>query len=305
MTQIGPVVMPPNELKSGIKTLKKRQRHFNWLFLAAASLLIATFITSFLQHDLVYSFFGLYHELKQLHIPISAEHIGLINTEQDYFMSLLGWFAWLIFKVCVSFVGAFFMVYLLKKLRFFYVRFQSFVLKFVGWLLAFMLLWSGLTYVQHDLNQDQSEFYQGLTSYSQQISDSEIYQQLQGSQTPSIVQAYLLAQTALLQQPADLVTAKPYLQHLVTAEQYDPRFDQYGFDPKQLWSMQQQLYARTVTPVTQALQPEVTHAEQRQQQLATLLIISGGLWLGLSVLFWLLGQYFKRRVQRIEQRLTA
>ena len=83
MTPLGPVLMPPTELKTGIKTLKKRQRHFTWLFLVTASLLIATFITSFLQQDLVYRFFGLYHELKQLHIPVSAEHIGLINAEQD------------------------------------------------------------------------------------------------------------------------------------------------------------------------------------------------------------------------------
>ncbi|WP_407412243.1 hypothetical protein [Acinetobacter sp.] len=303
MTPLGPVLMPPTELKTGIKTLKKRQRHFTWLFLVTASLLIATFITSFLQQDLVYGFFGLYHELKQLHIPVSAEHIGLINAEQDYFMSLLKWFAWLLFKVCVSFVGAFLIVHLLKKLRFFYLRFQSFGLKFVGWLLAFMLLWSGLTYVQHDLNQDQSQFYQGLTSYSQQISDSEIYQQLKGSQTPSTVQAYLLAQTAFLQQPADLATAKPYLQQVINAEQHDPHFDQYGFEVQQLWSMQQQLYGRAVTKTTQELQPKVTHAEQREQQLATLLRISGGLWLALSLLFWLLAQYFKRRVQRIEQRL--
>lgn len=303
MTQFGPVIMPSSELQDGIKILKKRQRRLTWWSFITVSLLIATLITGFVQHDLVYGFFGLHQDVKHLHLPMSVEHIGFMNPEQDYFMDLLIWLAWLIFKVCISFVGAFLIVHMLKKIRFFYVRFQSFVLKFVGWLIAFMVLWSGLTYVQYDLKDNDAEFTQILTSYSNQIQDSQIYQALDESQTPKTVQAYVLAQTALLQKPADVATAQVYLQQLKRAEQQDPQFQQYGLDVQQLWTMQQQVYNQAVTASTKALAPKVQHAQQRQAQFAIVLIISGGVWLMLSTVFWLTAKYFKRRIQAIEQRL--
>lgn len=303
MSKFAHGVMPANELHSGLKTLKKRQRNFMLLFFISISLLISTAVAGFFQQELVYGFFGLSPELSQLHIPVAAEQLGLINPSQDYFMSLLAWLGWLILKVCVSFVGAFIVVALLKKIRFFYVRFQSFVLKFVGWLIAFIVLWSGLTYLQYDIQDDQDQAYTVLTEYSQHISDSVLYQELTASQLPKTVQAYLLAQTALLHEPSDLAAAKPYVEHLRQAEQIDQQFNGYGFKAEQLWSMQQQVYGKSMTPTTQALATQVAKIENTQQQVQLVLIIAALVWSLLSVMFWLLAHYFARRSSTIQQRI--
>lgn len=303
MSKFAHGVMPANELHTGLKTLKKRQRNFMLLFFISISVLITTAVAGFFQQELVYGFFGLSPELTQLHIPIAAEQLGLINPSQDYFMSLLGWLGWLIIKVCVSFVGAFIVVALLKKIRFFYVRFQSFVLKFVGWLIAFILLWSGLTYLQYDIKDGQDEAYTALTEYAQHMSDSALYQELTASQLPKTVQAYLLAQTALLHQPSDIAAAQPYVEHLRQAEQTEQQFNRYGFKAEQLWSMQQQVYGKSITPTTQALAPQVAKIQSTQQQLQWILSIAAVVWSILSVVFWLLAHYFARRSSTIQQRI--
>ena len=294
--------MSTHELERGLKTLKKRQRNFMLLFFISMSLLFGTLIAGFYQQALVYGFFGLTPEVEQLHIPVVVEQLSFMRPQQDYFLSLLSWFAWLVLKVCVAFIGAFLLVHLLKKIHFFYVRFQSFVLKFVGWLIAFIILWSGLTYLQYDL-KDRDDVYMALTQYSQQLSESLIYQELNVSQTPKTVQAYLLAQTALLHQPADLAAAKPYVMHLIQAEQNDQNFSNYGFKAEQLWSIQQQVYGKSMTPTTQALASQVDKIKSTEQQLHTLLIISGLVWSVLSVVLWFLAHYFSRRREFIQQRL--
>ncbi|WP_252150279.1 hypothetical protein [Acinetobacter sp. B51(2017)] len=303
MSKFAHGLMPESEVHTGLKLLKKRQRNFLYLFLASSSVLIVTLLAGFLQQDLVAGYFGLTAEVEQLHIPVTAQQLALMGQEQDYFISLLSWFGWLILKVCVAFIGAFFIVHLLKKIRFFYVRFQSFILKFVAWLIGFIVLWSGLTYVQYDVNDHEEQAYSMLTQYSQHIGDSVIYQQLQASQTPASVQAYLLAQTALLHQPVDRAAAEPYVAHLVQAERDDPQFKHYGFKAEQLWTMQQQLYAKSVTPSTQALASQVEKMQVAHQQFAYALKILGGVCMVLSLLFWLLSQYFARRGQYIQQRI--
>lgn len=297
-------VMPTHELHTGLKTLKKRQHNFMLLFIVSSSLCIATIIAGFLQQDLVGGFFGLTQQVEQLHVPISAQHMSFNIAEQDYFMGLVAWFGWLILKILVSFIGAFFVIHFLKKLRFFYVRFQSFVLKFVGWLIAFIVLWSGLTYVQYDLKDDQADRNAAWIEYGSNIQNSLIYQELQQQNTSPTLQAYLLAQTALLHKPADLAAAQPYVQHLIQAEQ-QPNFAQYGFKAEQLWSMQQQVYGQSMSASSRNLAPQVAKVEQTTQYVQKGLIVSGIFWLSLSLIFWLLAQYFARRNQRIDQRITS
>lgn len=303
MSKFAHAIMPESQVETGLRQLKKRQRNFLWLCLLSSSMFIVLLMAGFLQQDLVAGFFGLTSEVEQLHIPVSAQHLTLMGQEQDYFISLLSWFGWLILKVCVSFIGAFFVVYLLKKIRFFYLHFQSFVIKFVGWLIAFMLLWSGLTYVQYDLRDEQDQAYTALTQYAQNINESVMYQELNASQTPATVQAYLLAQTALLHQPADKAAAQPYVAHLIQAEQDNPQFNQYGFKTEQLWSMQQQLYGNSMSASTHALASQVHKMQAINQQLRVGLIVLAGLSLAVSILFWLFSQYFARRSQQIKQRI--
>ena len=139
----------PQQIESGVVALKKRQRNVMLLCISSTIIFLASVVALFLQHDFVYSFFGVTTEIKQLHMPISIDsHLAALGQHSDYFTSLLSWFGWLILKLFVSFVGAFFVIHFLKKIRFFYIRFQSFILKFVGWLIAFIVLWSGLTYLQ-------------------------------------------------------------------------------------------------------------------------------------------------------------
>ena len=303
LTEFNQGGMPRNELDRGLLSLKKRQRNFMLLFVFTSSLFIATLIAGVLQQDLVASFFGLSAEVKQLHVPVSAQAFAVLDAQPNYFSQLLAWVGWLIVKVIVSFIGAFWVVALLKKIRFFYVRFQSFVLKFVGWLIAFIMLWSGLTYLQYDLKDDQDDVYHQLTQYEQHISESAIYQQLNASQTAKTVEAYLLAQTALLHQPADVATAKPYVEHLVQAEQQSPSFNTYGFKAETLWSMQQQIYQKSITASTQALTDQVVKMQTVNQYVQTLLWVVGGIWLMLAMIFLGLAQYFSRRFNTIWQRI--
>ncbi len=55
----------------------------------------------------------------------------------------------------------------------------------MAWLIAFILLWSGLTYVQYDLKDDESEAFQQIVHYDKNIQQSEIAQYLQQSQIPN------------------------------------------------------------------------------------------------------------------------
>ncbi len=92
---------------------------------------------------------------------------------------------------------------MLKEFQFFRIRFQSFVLKFVGWLLSFILLWSGLTYVQYDLKDNDQAAYQKWVQYDKNIQDSRLAQELKEAEVATTVQAYLYAQAALLHKPVD------------------------------------------------------------------------------------------------------
>ena len=106
MSKFAHGLMPESEVHTGLKLLKKRQRNFLYLFLASSSVLIVTLLAGFLQQDLVAGYFGLTAEVEQLHIPVTAQQLALMGQEQDYFISLLSWFGWLILKVYSSLILA-------------------------------------------------------------------------------------------------------------------------------------------------------------------------------------------------------
>lgn len=294
----------PQQIESGVVALKKRQRNVMLLCISSTTVFLASVVALFLQHDFVYSFFGVTTELKQLHMPISIDsHLAALGQHSDYFTSLLSWFGWLILKLFVSFVGAFFVIHFLKKIRFFYIRFQSFILKFVGWLIALIVLWSGLTYLQYDLKHDENDAYAEAIQYDKNIQQSELAQYLQQADLDEPVKAYLLAQTALLHKPADKDAAIPQVLALVKAEKSDPHFIEYGFKPEQLWTMQHQLYGKTLTPMAESVSRQVDQAAQMSAFVKILIIAVLIVSAVLSLILFFLAQHLKGRALRVEQRL--
>ncbi|MFB6331885.1 hypothetical protein ACVCFZ_04960 [Acinetobacter variabilis] len=294
----------PQEIKQGVVALKKRQRNLMLLGLTTSTVCIASVIGLFFQQELVYGFFGLSTQLQQLHLPVSVDaNLASIGDSPDYFFALLSWFGWLILKIFASFIGAFFLVGLLKKFRFFYVRFQSFILKFVGWLISFIVIWSGLTYWQYDLRNDREDAYQQVVYYDSNINDSEVARYLVDSDIASPVKSYLLAQTALLHKPVDLSAARPYVAQVIEAERQDNKFEQYGFKPEQIWTMQQQVYGKSLTPVAQSVDRQAQQAEQVSKITNVIIIGIVILFALLSLIIFVLANSIKGRSLRIEQRI--
>lgn len=304
MPPLNEYAVNPQEIRQGVVALKKRQRNLMLLGLTTSTVCIASVIGLFFQQELVYGFFGLSTQLQQLHLPVSVDaNLASIGDSPDYFFALLSWFGWLILKIFASFIGAFFLVGLLKKFRFFYVRFQSFILKFVGWLISFIVIWSGLTYWQYDLRNDREDAYQQVVYYDSNINDSEVARYLVDSNIASPVKSYLLAQTALLHKPVDLSAARPYVAQVVEAERQDNKFEQYGFKPEQIWTMQQQVYGKSLTPVAQSVDRQAQQAEQVSKITNVIIIGIAILFALLSLIIFALANSIKGRSLRIEQRI--
>ena len=304
MAPLDEYAVNPQEIKQGVVALKKRQRNLMLLGLTTSTVCIASVIGLFFQQEMVYGFFGLSTQLQQLHLPVSVDaNLASIGDSPDYFFALLSWFGWLILKIFASFIGAFFLVGLLKKFRFFYVRFQSFILKFVGWLISFIVIWSGLTYWQYDLRNDREDVYQQVVYYDSNINDSEVARYLVDSDIASPVKSYLLAQTALLHKPVDLSAARPYVAQVVEAERQDNKFEQYGFKPEQIWTMQQQVYGKSLTPVAQSVDRQAQQAEQVSKITNVIIIGIVILFALLSLIIFVLANSIKGRSLRIEQRI--
>lgn len=295
----------PREIEQGVVALKNRQHRLMLLGVTTTTITIVSIISLFLHQELVFGFFGLSTEVQQLHLPVSVDaNLASLGDSPDYFLNLLSWFGWLILKLFASFIGAFFVVHFLKKIRYFYVKFQSFVQKFVGWLIAFILIWSGLTYWQHELNGDHDDAYQKVVYYDSNINDSEMARYL--SETEEVaapVKSYLLAQTALLHNPADLSAARPHVSRLIQAEKNDRDFEEYGFKPEQLWIMQQQVYGKTMTPLAETVVLQVQQASRLESWVKILIWIVLSVSVVLSLIFYGLANIIKKRSLRIEQRI--
>lgn len=292
-------------MSSGLAVLKKRQRKISLLSFSTATLFVLSVIGLFVQQDFIYSFVGLTQQVEQLHLPYMVDQsITEYANQPDYFFNLLAWFGWLILKVIVSFFGAFFVIAVLRKFRFFYVRFQSFVLKFVAWLIAVILIWSGLTYVQYDFRNDESENQYALVHYDQNIHESEIAQALIETDTNPVVQAYVLAQTALLHKPLDKDVATANVAQLVQAERTDQHFIEYGFKPEQIWVMQHQLYGKSVTNMAKQVEAKVDKADQFSNIVQILLFIVSAVFLAITIFLTVLASRIKSRTQRIETQIN-
>lgn len=294
------------QIATGLAVLKRRQTKISVLSFATATLFICSVVALFVQKDVVYSLMGLTQSVEQLHLPYSLDTaIADYDNQSDYFFNLLSWLAWLILKVFVAFLGAFIAIGILKKLRFFYIRLQSFVLKFVAWLIAIILIWSVLTYIQYDLKDDDAEQQYALVHYEQNIQQSHIAEYLTESDVDPAVKAYVLAQTALLHRPIDKDAATAYVAQLAQAERTQKNFLEYGFKPAQLWVMQHQVYGKAFTPMAKSVDPKAAKADQFSQIVQILLLAISAVLLVMSLLLGLLAHRLKNRTQRIQQHINA
>ena len=297
--------MMQSEILTGVAQLQKRQTKLSLMGFLSVAVFVISFVSIFVHQNIVYSYMGMTLNVEQLHLPYSIAHlVEDFGHQSDYFMNLLSWLGWLILKVFSSIIGAFFALHILKKIPFFYVRFQSFVLKFVAWLIAIILIWSGLTYVQYDLSDDAAEQQFELADYKQSIQESQIARIMKAEQVNPTVQAYVLAQTALLHKPEDKDVATAYVAQLAQAERNQSTFIEYGFKPEQIWTMQHQLYGRSLTPMAKSLDSRAVQAQQISDFLQIALIVISVFMLFLMTIFFTLSKSFRRRIEKIQFQLS-
>ncbi|TCM67320.1 hypothetical protein EC844_10992 [Acinetobacter calcoaceticus] len=301
MPSLEPQSAQLSEFNARLVALKQRQKRSMWLAVSGVALSSVAVFAVFNQTELIYSFWGLTQTVQQLHIPASLD-LNSLDAEQsvDYFSRMMSWIGWLLLKLCAAFFGAFIVVRLARRWKYFRQRLQSLVLKFVAWLIAFIVIWSGLSYVQYQNNEAAQQPFQALINYDQNIQQSQLAQYLIKSEQPAVVSDYLLAQSALLHRPVDQAAATTYVQRLVNAEQSRPDFAGYGFKAEQLWSMQQQVYGKSVSPMAQSMDQKSSRAERLSTWVSWGLYLLILLSLLLTAFSYLLAQQFKNRRLRVE-----
>lgn len=289
-----------------LDALKKRQRHLMIWFVLACTLVVITVASLFLQKEFIYRFFDLSTHVQALDLPYHVQELVPFKQPVDYFFNLLSWFGWLFLKILVSFIGAFLLLSWMKKFKFFQQRFQAWTQRILAWIIAFILLWSGLSYIQYDWKDETKQAYQQWMSYQNNIVESQIAQDLQQANISSTEKAYVLAQVALLHQPIDRKTANVYVNQLIVAEKNNPiQFKQYDFKPEQLWVMQQQLYGKSITSITQPLDLRAQQVERISQIVNVILLGLIVLVVALSTILYVLAKQLKNRHMRINQKLDV
>lgn len=289
-----------------LDVLKKRQRHLMIWFILTCTLVVVTVASLVWQKEFIYRFFDLSTHVQALDLPYHVQELVPFKQPVDYFFNLLSWFGWLFLKIFVSLIGAFVLVGWVKKFKFFQQRFQAWSQRILAWVIAFILLWSGLSYLQYNWKDETEQAYQQWMSYQNNIIESQIAQDLQQANISANEKAYVLAQVALLHQPVDRNTANIYVNQLISSEKSNPvQFKQYDFKPEQLWVMQQQLYGKSITSITQPLDIRAQQAERISQIVKLILWGLIVLAVALSTVLYALAKNFKNRRVRIIQKLDA
>ncbi|EPG38129.1 hypothetical protein F907_02101 [Acinetobacter colistiniresistens] len=289
-----------------LDVLKKRQRHLMLWFILTSMLVVVSIASLFLQKEFIYRFFDLSTHVQALDLPYHVQELIPFKQPVDYLFNLLSWFGWLFLKIFISFIGAFLLVSWVKKFKFFQQRFQAWSQRILAWVIAFILLWSGLSYIQYDWKDETKQAYQQWMSYQNNIVESQIAQDLQQADIEPTEKAYVLAQVALLHQPIDRKTANSYVNQLIEAEKRNPvQFKAYDFKPEQLWVMQQQLYGKRITAITQPLDLRAQQAERISQIVNIILCGLLILAIALSMTLYALANNLKKRRVRISQKLDV
>lgn len=294
------------QIATGLNVLQKRQNKLSLMSVLTASLFLVSFVTIFIQQDVIYSFFGMTQSVEQLHVPYSIQGIiSQYHNQPDYLFNLLGWMGWFILKIFCSMIGAFVVIHFLKKFKFFAIRFQSFILKFVAWLISIILIWSALTYIQYDMSDDDEQDQYELTYYKQHIQESEIAQILNEDNSNNTVKAYVLGQVALLHKPVDKDVATSYVAQLAQAERTQHNFIEYGFKPEVIWTMQKQVYGQAMTPLAKSVEPKVLKANQLSQLANISFIALSALLFLFSLIFYSISRRLKGRINRIQYQIES
>ncbi|WP_043970111.1 MULTISPECIES: hypothetical protein [Acinetobacter] len=289
-----------------LDVLKKRQRHLMLWFILTSMLVVVSIASLFLQKEFIYRFFDLSTHVQALDLPYHVQELIPFKQPVDYLFNLLSWFGWLFLKIFISFIGAFLLVSWVKKFKFFQQRFQAWSQRILAWVIAFILLWSGLSYIQYDWKDETKQAYQQWMSYQNNIVESQIAQDLQQADIEPTEKAYVLAQVAMLHQPIDRKTANSYVNQLIEAEKRNPvQFKAYDFKPEQLWVMQQQLYGKSITAITQPLDLRAQQAERISQIVNIILCGLLILAIALSMILYALANNLKKRRARISQKLDV
>ena len=288
-------------LQQGISVLKRRQKYLMFSMKCILTVAVLLGISYPLQQNYLYGLWGLSHEIYYIHIV--PELVLADVHSNDYFFNLISWFLWSGFKVIISFVGAFFLVHYLKKISVLKLKNRSIILKFIRWILAFVFIWMGLTYIQYGGKDKQSADLVRIVKYESNINESEIAQYLKKNDMAKPIKDYTLAQTALLHEPADYELANIFTQALMDAEKSDKNFSNYGFKPEQIWTLQNQIYGESKTDLAKQFDLKAVKVEiyTRYLQLLTIILIVISILSSLIIFF--IFNNLKKRILRIEQRI--
>lgn len=293
------------DLELGQLTLQRRYKRLYWLAIISAIVVVLTIVVSAVQQQLVLGFWDLSRTVQQFHIPASVDLSRFQTSElPNYLQRLLSWLGWFVLKVFTMLMGSFITIRVLKHFGYFQRRFRSLVLKFVAWLISCIVIWSSLSFLQQRMYETEYQPYRVLLSYENNIQNSVIARQLAQGREQEAVKAYLLAQTALLHEPADLAAAKSYVQHLIVSEETQPYFASYGFKDEQLWAMQQQVFAQSISPIAQQVDVKAQRAQQVSTLLQWLLYVLMGIFSTITLLSYVVGYHIQQRCQRIAQMLS-
>lgn len=302
MSKTATSVVEQTDFYRRLQRLKRRQSRSFWIMLSSVLLLLLCIAAALFQQQLVYSFFDLRPQLTQLHLPVSVEvTLNHIAPVDDYFARGMSWVGWLLLKIVLSIIAATMFMRLIRSQLANIKRFKRYLSKLLLWCLAFVMLFSGMSIWQEQRDQRLQQPYQQLMAYDQQILDSPLAQYLTQSQQPEAMQAYLLAQTALLHQPKDQIAAKYYADRLRQAEGSGVDFNALGLDSQTLWSIQDQVYGKSLTPLAEQVALKVQQAQHVSKVLAWLLY---GLMLML-VLTLLISYLLSRTLHSRQQRVSA
>ena len=83
-----------NQIQQGVQALNRRQTHLMWWCIFTSSLALVALLSYFFQQEILYSWFGISLEVKQLHIPVSADRTLMqFGQAPNYFFNLFGYLA--------------------------------------------------------------------------------------------------------------------------------------------------------------------------------------------------------------------
>ena len=290
------------------KQLQQRQMRLRFSLLLSLGFLAMSLLLLFYHQQLCYAIFQFSPQLQHLHIPTAAASLAAeLGASPDYFMQFIIWLGWLGIKLCGSLMLASVLLFYLKKLGFVARRVRGFMRNSLFWLLLFILSWWGLASVQQRvLVEDRNQArYQQAMSYASHIQQSELYQQLEKLNLPEAINAYLLAQTALLHRPSDVATASGYLQQLIAFEQQQPQqFQSYGFQPEQLFAMQRQIHAKALSPSAQSVAYKLQMVNQWSQYSYWFFSVLAALFFASLLVCYALNWRFNTRIQRITAKIN-